>query len=101
MSTWFVTRHPGALAWLKSQGLSCDHCVEHLDAKAVRPGDIIIGLLPAHLAADVCDRGAIYLHLSIDLRREQRGRELTVEEMYQAGARLEQIIVRRRAFPTT
>lgn len=99
MSVWFVTRHPGAIDWLKSQGLSCDHCVEHLDMAAIRTGDIIIGLLPAHLAADICDRGAIYLHLSLDLKREQRGRELTAEEMSKAGARLEQLVVRRRPFP--
>lgn len=73
MSTWFVSRHPGAIAWLKSQGLSCDYCVEHMDPKAISPGDVVIGLLPAHLAAEVCDRGALYLHISPDLTREQRG----------------------------
>jgi CRISPR-associated protein Csx16 len=41
--------------------------VPQFDVARVRAGDREIGSLPVHLAADVCVRGARYLHLSLDL----------------------------------
>src|SRR5207249_10984084 len=37
----------------------------HLDLSDVLPGDVLIGTLPVHLAAEVCSRGARYLHLTL------------------------------------
>jgi CRISPR-associated protein Csx16 len=50
-----------------------------------------------NLAAQVCERGARYLHLSLELTPELRGRELTVEEMRACGARLQAFRVEREA----
>lgn len=94
MSTWFISRHPGAVAWARSQGLAVDTWRPHLDVELVQPGDTVAGTLPIHLAAQVCARGARYLHLSLDLPAAWRGRELTAEELAQAGARLEAFTVR-------
>lgn len=91
--TWMVTRHPGALQWLQAQGLQ-GRCVPHLDPQQVGPGDRVIGTLPLHLVAAICERGAHYLHLSLDLTPELRGKELSAEQLGACGARLEAFTVR-------
>lgn len=97
MTTYFVTRHPGARDWATAEGLSVDQVIDHLDPASVQPGDTVIGSLPVNLAAAVCARGGAYLHLSLDLPRELRGRDLSAEEMRGCGARLERYLVRRLA----
>lgn len=86
---FFISRHPGAVEWARRQGLAVDHWLTHLDPAAVRPGDTVAGTLPIHLAAQVCARGGRYLHLSLDLSAHLRGRELSADELDEAGARLE------------
>ncbi|RME81516.1 MAG: CRISPR-associated protein Csx16 [Zetaproteobacteria bacterium] len=95
--TWFVTRHEGAVRWAQEKGIHVDRIVAHLDdavLEEIQPGDVVIGTLPLHLAAKVCEKGAKYLHLSLDLPPQARGRELTPEEMDRFGARLEAFEVR-------
>jgi CRISPR-associated protein Csx16 len=89
MTTWFVSRHPGALDWARRQGLAVDRWVPHLQPGDVSPGDTVAGTLPLQLAADVCARGARYLHLRVDLPPQDRGRELDADELERLGARLE------------
>ena len=93
--TWFVTRHPGARAWAERQGFPIDHQTAHLQVEDVQSGDTVIGTLPVHLAAAVCERGARYLHLALDVPPELRGRELTADELEQCKARLEPLRVLR------
>jgi len=95
MTTWFVTRHPGALDWAQAQGIAFDAHVVHLDPATVAPGDTVIGSLPAHLAAAVCARGARYLNLSLDLPANLRGRELDAATLAELNARLEEFTVRK------
>ncbi len=99
MTTWFITRHPGARDWAAQQGLTIDRHAIHLDPADVAPGDTVIGSLPVHLAAAVCQRGARYLNLSLDLPASARGRELSSEELQACNARLEAFNV--SAIPTT
>ncbi|MCK6426804.1 MAG: CRISPR-associated protein Csx16 [Burkholderiaceae bacterium] len=87
--TFFLSRHPGAIEWARRQGLGVDQWLAHLDVAQVQPGDTVIGTLPIHLAAQVCARGGRYLHLSLDVPPQWRGRELTADELEAAGARLE------------
>jgi CRISPR-associated protein Csx16 len=89
MTTFFVSRHPGAIAWADHQGLQVDRFTAHLDPAEIQPGDTVIGSLPVHLAAEVCKRGGRYLNLSLDLPAHARGRELAVEELEAFNARLE------------
>lgn len=89
MTTWFITRHPGAVDWARRQGLAVDRQLAHLDPAIVEAGDTVIGTLPVHLAACVCERGARYLNLSLDLPAEARGRELSADELERFEARLE------------
>ena len=94
MTTLFVTRHPGAVEWAARQGLHIDRHVAHLDPASIAPGDSVIGILPVHLAAQLCARGARYLHLSLDLPAAARGRELSADELDAYGARIEGYEVR-------
>jgi CRISPR-associated protein Csx16 len=89
MATWFVSRHPGAVAWAASQGLQVDHLVQHINAVQIQNGDTVIGNLPVHLAAEVCSRGAQYINLSLDTPAHWRGQELSAEQLLACNARLE------------
>ena len=86
---YFVSRHLGAIEWARRHpwGVRAVH-VTHLDPRDVQPGDTVIGTLPIHLAAEVCARGACYLHLALDLTAGQRGCELSPDELDAANARL-------------
>lgn len=94
MTTWFVSRHPGARDWARAQGIAVDSWVDHLDPALVRPGDLVVGTLPVHQAARVCAAGARYWHLVLELTPESRGRELRADELRRLGARLEEFSVR-------
>ena len=89
MTTWFVSRHPGALQWMQQHGPAFDCHVPHLDPAQVQRGDTVIGTLPVHLAAQVCARGAAYLHLVLAAPPEARGRELSVQDLLALGATLQ------------
>lgn len=95
MTTYFVTRHPGAVEWASQQGIQVDKPVDHFEPVTVKPGDTVIGSLPVNLVAEVCQRGGRYLHLSLDSTREIRGKELTAEDMVHCNARLEEFVVSR------
>jgi CRISPR-associated protein Csx16 len=95
MTLYFVSRHPGAQEWAREENIAVDALVEHLDPAQVMPGDTVIGSLPVNLAAEVCERGARYLHLSLELPLTLRGRELSAQDMRRYGARLEEFTVRR------
>lgn len=87
-STWFVSRHAGAIAWARQQNLPIDHWVSHLDLENITRGDTVIGTLPVHLAAGVCARGGRYVHLTLDMPETLRGRELSAEELNLLSASL-------------
>ncbi|WP_150047703.1 CRISPR-associated protein Csx16 [Methylomonas rhizoryzae] len=89
MPTYFIPRHPGAIAWAEQQGISVDRQIAHLDIDLVQPGDTIIGSLPVNLAAKVCNKSAVYLHLSLNAPEQWRGQELSAAQMAECGARLE------------
>ena len=87
-TTWFVSRHPGAIEWAKRRGLIVDRWVEHLEPEKVGENDTIIGTLPVNLAAKVCELGARYLHLSLLLPADWRGQELSADELMATHAEL-------------
>ena len=84
---WFVCRHPGATAWAREQGLAWGKAVTHLRAEDVAAGDEVHGVLPGHIAAVVCARGALYWHLALDLPESLRGREVSHQNISTYGAR--------------
>ena len=89
MTTYFVSRHAGAIEWAARQHLQVDRIVPHLDPAQVQPGDTVIGSLPVNLAAQVCSGGATYWHLTLELAAELRGKELSADDLESLGARVE------------
>lgn len=89
--TIVVSRHPGAIEWIKRQGIEGDEVLEHVaeeDIARLRAGDRIVGTLPVTLVARLCDRGVICEILSLDMDQSDRGRELSARDLEAAGARL-------------
>jgi CRISPR-associated protein Csx16 len=78
---YLVTRHSGAKKWIEKNGISIDKHLLHLDTSIICKGDIVVGTLPVHLAANVCEKEAQYVHLCLDIPKELRGVELTIEMM--------------------
>jgi CRISPR-associated protein Csx16 len=97
MTTWLVTRHPGARDWADQQQLAVDRWCVHLDPGEIAVGDTVIGSLPVNLAAAVCAAGARYLNLSIDLPAHARGKELSADDLARFNARLEEFHAERLA----
>lgn len=96
MTTYFVSRHPGALAWLAQKGIQHDQHLIHLaDANIIQPGDRVFGTLPINQAAAVCARGGRYFHLSLQLPAGLRGQELSADMLEQLNAALEEYQVVR------
>ena len=93
MTTYFVSRHTGAEQWISQQGIEIDEKIDHIDPAIVKCGDTVIGSLPVNLVAEVYKRGGRYFHLTLDMPREIRGKELTVDDMAHCNARLEEFIV--------
>lgn len=96
MTVWFVSRHPGAIAWGKHHDLTIDRWVTHLDVAQVAPGDSVVGTLPVTAAAEVCEKGARFFSLSLHLAENERGRELTEADLMRLGCRTEEFIVTRK-----
>ena len=99
MTIHVVTRHPGALDWLRSQGVHWDRHHERFDGQEIKEADQVIGILPMKVAAQICASGARYHHICMDLPNDQRGSELSQEEMAQFGARLEEYRVAKIPWP--
>ena len=95
MTTWFVSRHAGAIEWAARQGLAVDRFVRHLDPDQVCGGDTVMGSLPVNLAAAVCERSARYLHLSVELPEQLRGQELSADQLEQLGSSLREYRVEK------
>jgi CRISPR-associated protein Csx16 len=74
---------------LPTKNLDFDRQFAHLDINDIRPGDSAIGCLPVNLAAEMCQRGAAYIHMVLTVPEHWRGKELSVEQMIACGARLE------------
>ncbi len=88
MTVWFVGRHPGAKEWAIHEGLPIDVWVEHLTDQANK-GDTVVGTLPINRVAALNQQGIRYIHLSLELPREWRGKELDYSMMQACHPRLE------------
>jgi CRISPR-associated protein Csx16 len=100
MQTIFVSRHSGAIEWVKKQGLTIDEFVTHLD-QGIRldPGDIVIGTLPINLVAQLNEKGVHYVHCALELTPSYRGRELSAADMEHFGGCLRSFHVASVACP--
>ncbi|MFD2230675.1 CRISPR-associated protein Csx16 [Alkalimarinus sediminis] len=94
MSNWFISRHQGAIDWVKTQTVVIDHFESHLSIDKINPGDNVIGNLPIHLAAQIVNLGAHYFHLTLVVPADHRGKELGIEEMKKFGVKLNKVTVK-------
>lgn len=96
MTTYFVSRHTGAIEWIKQQPQwQIDEFTPHLDATRIQAGDVVLGTLPLHLAAEVCSRGAKFYFLMLPQQFAERGNEHTVAAMSATGATLQRFEVKK------
>jgi CRISPR-associated protein Csx16 len=91
--TVIVTRHAGALEWLKAKGFE-GTVVDHISAGDVQSGETIVGVLPITLVKQLLDKKCEVIVLQLpDVPKEMRGKELTADDMDRYGARLFRIKV--------
>lgn len=89
MNVLIVSRHAGAVGWLRRRGIEGE-VVAHVEDVAEVHGKVVFGALPMYLAA------AAEAVVSIDmpgLTLAQRGQDLTPAEMDAAGAVMRAYIV--------
>lgn len=93
---YLVTRHPGALDWLKRHVQHPYIHVTHLtDLSLIKWGDCVMGTLPLYLIAGICNRGARYFHLEVVLPDYLRGTELSAQQLTEMDAALVEYSVLR------
>jgi len=84
-----VSRHPGAIEWVKLQGI-CIHTIRHhLIIDDVRAGDRVFGVLPIHMIAAINAIGADYFHIVVSPTPDMRGKEWTVAQLITMQAYLQ------------
>lgn len=91
MKDVIVTRHAGLVKWLELRGI-VGTVIEQAGPEDVR-GKRVIGALPTNLA--VLADSIVTIDMP-GLTREQRGKDLTPDEMDAAGATMIEYTVRRK-----
>lgn len=98
MTTYLITRHPGALHWARQKKLHFDVHTEHLESfDGLGAGDVVIGTLPINMVYELNRRQIRYVHLSLQIPRELRGIELNADQLHQCNAELQEFRVERIA----
>lgn len=98
MTTYFITRHTGALDWAQANGVHFDVHLPHLlNVDELQSEDVIIGTLPINIISQINELGVRYIHLSLDIPPQLRGVELTVEQLNECQATLEEFYVKKVA----
>ena len=85
-----ITRHKGAIEWLRSRGIE-GKIIEHFNGY-VEKDTTYIGILPIPMIHSIVEKGGRFILLSLpSIAFKDRGNELTPEEMDKAGAALYEI----------
>lgn len=95
MSNIFITRHKGAQEWLKLQNIDAE-LIEHFTTATlltIKAGDKVMGILPVDIIAQICNQGAQFHHLQMEMPPELRGQEISCSKMIELGAKLVQFHV--------
>ena len=98
MAKILITRHAGAVEFCKHKGIRVEMHDTHLNKEiqqALKAGDCVIGTLPINLVADLTARGIKYMHFSLEVPAELRGQELTLQQMIDCNATIEEFAVTR------
>lgn len=90
MTTYFITRHDGALDWAKENNVQFDIHLTHLsDNVTLKAGDVVIGTLPINIVYKINQMGVRYVHLSLELPADLRGVALSYKQLLACQASLE------------
>jgi CRISPR-associated protein Csx16 len=85
---YIVTRHKGAIEWLRTKGYSGE-VIPHLDNNKITGGNLYIGVVPVPIIKQILDAGSRFFLLALpDIAFSQRGQDMIPDEMEGAGARL-------------
>lgn len=85
--TVIITRHAGAIEWLKSKGYGGE-VMPHFNGE-VEEGATYIGVLPIPMIHHIINGGGRFILLTLpQIAFGERGQELSPEEMEAAGASL-------------
>ena len=96
MTTYFITRHLGALQWAEANQVNFDVHLEHLlTLDELKKGDVVIGTLPINIICQLNDIGVRYLHLSLQIPHHLRGVELDANQLKECKAELEEFVVKK------
>lgn len=104
MSVYFVSRHQGAREWMAALQdqpgqPQIDYWVDHLEAAALQPGDLVVGTLPVSEIINIQARHARFKALVMDVPEALRGTELSQQQMVDCGAHLVDVQVESTAAP--
>lgn len=92
MTTYIVTRHKGAIAWLREHLVSGTVVEQWTGSEVISASDCVIGTLPIPMIAGILEKGARFGLLNLPaIAFSQRGQELTPAEMDEAGANVREI----------
>jgi len=80
-----VTRHAGAVEWLRRRGIEGE-VVASLDEANLPSGMDVYGVLPLHLAVELLRRQCRVFLIQFPARGGPRGQELSADEMEAGGA---------------
>jgi CRISPR-associated protein Csx16 len=89
--TILVSRHAGAVEWLRERVSGDVEVVDHLDPSVPVRGDVVIGVLPVGIIAELCSRGVKVGIIDVSLTPDKRGKELTSADLFALGARLVEV----------
>ena len=95
MSVYLVSRHPGAVDWMRQMTDDGQATViAHVGSVDFAPGDKVCGVLPLAIAARICAAGAQAHVISFDMPAALRGQELDAAMLRRLGAKLVRYDVR-------
>ena len=95
MRTYLVTRHAGAVEWLKHRlGVPEVLVLPHLENIHFQAGDKVCGVLPLSWAERICAQGAEAHVVSVEVPPMLRGQEMSATQLDALGARLVRYDVR-------
>lgn len=90
MDNIIVSRHPGLVDWLAAKGIT-GTVISHVTDPGILTGKHVYGVLPLNLAALASQVTAVDLpNLPVDLR----GKDITPQQMDDAGARMTTYVVK-------
>jgi len=92
--TVIVSRHDGAILWLKSHGIEGEihPAWKNENISLLNKGDVVIGNLPLTMISKILESGATFGLLNLpEVPLEKRGKELTPEELTTFGANVMEI----------